>query len=55
MSFFLNLGSRSGQAAADQSISESCDQNQNSPITTSGAISSPIVSGINLGACLNIN
>jgi hypothetical protein len=42
-------------AAADQRISETCDQNQNSPVTTSGAISPPIASGINLGACLNLN
>ena len=42
-------------SAADQSISESCHQNQNAPVTTAGAISPPIASGINLGACLNVN
>ena len=52
-----NFGSsRNGQtAAADQSISESCDQNQNSPVTTGGAVSPPILSGINLGLCVNAN
>ncbi len=51
-----NFGSRSGQtAAADQSISESCDTNQNSPVTTSGFLSPQIASGINVGACLNLN
>src|SRR4051812_15498158 len=44
-----------GRAAADQSISESCDQNQNSPVTTAGFLSPPIASGINVGACLNLN
>ena len=44
-----------GHAAADQSISESCDTNQNSPVTTSGGISPPILSGINLGLCVNAN
>jgi len=42
-------------SAVDQSISESCDQNQNSPISTSGFLSPPIASGINVGACLNLN
>ena len=42
-------------ATASQSISETCDQNQNSPVTTAGAISPPILSGINVGACLNLN
>lgn len=51
-----NFGSRNGQtAAADQSISESCDQNQNAPVTTAGAVSPPILSGNNLGLCVNLN
>jgi hypothetical protein len=53
---FSNFGKGSGQtAAADQSIDESCDQNQNSPVTTSGLISPPVLSGINLGLCVNAN
>ena len=42
-------------ATSSQSISETCDQNHNSPVTTAGAISPPIASGINVGACLNLN
>ena len=42
-------------ATASQSISETCDQNQNSPVTTAGAISPPILSGIDLGLCVNAN
>ena len=40
---------------ASQSIAETCDQNQNSPVTTGGAVSPPILSGINLGLCVNAN
>ena len=49
---FANDGKSS---TSSQSISESCDQNQNAPVTTAGFLSPPIASGINLGACLNIN
>ena len=53
---FTSFGGRDGQtSASDQSIGQSCDQNQNSPVTTAGAISPPIASGINVGACLNLN
>jgi len=38
-----------------QSISEACQQDQNSPVTTAGAISPPSLSGINVAACVNAN
>jgi len=40
---------------ASQSIAETCDQNQKAPVTTAGAISPPILSGINAGICVNLN
>ena len=53
---FTGFGGRDGQtSASDQSIGQSCDQNQNSPVTTAGAISPPILSGINAGLCVNAN
>jgi|SRR4051794_35268735 hypothetical protein len=48
-------GSKGQTATSDQSIAQSCDQNQNSPVTTGGAVSPPILSGINLGLCVNAN
>src|SRR3954465_10423639 len=50
-----SFGSDGKTATSSQSISESCDQNQKAPVTTAGAISPPIASGINVGACLNLN
>ena len=41
--------------STSQSISQPCEQSQNSPVTTTGAISPPILSGINVGACVNAN
>jgi hypothetical protein len=38
-----------------QSISQACQQDQNNPVTTAGAISPPILSGINVAACVNAN
>ena len=43
------------KAKVGQSISEACDQDQNAPVTTAGGISPPILSGINLGLCVNAN
>ena len=43
------------KAKFKQSISEACQQDQNSPVTTAGAISPPIAAGINAGICLNLN
>jgi hypothetical protein len=42
-------------AQLSQSIAETCDQNQKAPVTTAGAISPPILSGINAGLCVNAN
>jgi|SRR3954465_1973009 hypothetical protein len=50
-----SFGNDGKTATSSQSISESCDQNQKAPVTTAGAISPPIASGINVGACLNLN
>jgi hypothetical protein len=43
------------KAKFKQSISQACDQSQNNPVTTAGAISPPILSGINVAACVNAN
>ena len=43
------------KAKVSQSVSEACSQDQNSPVATAGGISPPILSGINLGACINVN
>ena len=43
------------RSAADQSITETCDQNQKSSVTTAGFLSPPIASGNNVDACLNFN
>ena len=40
---------------ASQNIAETCDHNQKAPVTTAGAISPPILSGINAGICVNLN
>jgi hypothetical protein len=42
-------------AQVSQSIAETCDQDQKAPVTTAGAISPPILSGINAGICVNLN
>ena len=42
-------------SSTSQSISQACDQSQNAPVTTTGAVSPPIASGINIGACVNAN
>ncbi|HEY0579904.1 MAG TPA: hypothetical protein VGC75_04285, partial [Candidatus Nitrosocosmicus sp.] len=43
------------KATVGQSVSEACSQDQNAPVTTAGGISPPILSGINLGLCVNAN
>ena len=43
------------KAKFHQSISQACQQDQNNPVTTAGAISPPILSGINVAACVNAN
>ena len=43
------------KAKFKQSISQACDQSQNAPVTTAGAVSPPVLSGINIGACVNAN
>ena len=43
------------KAVNKQSISQACDQDQSAPVTTAGAISPPILAGINAGLCLNLN
>jgi hypothetical protein len=46
---------KSKKVHVKQSISQACDQDQRAPVATSGAISPPILSGINIGACVNAN
>jgi hypothetical protein len=43
------------KAKVKQSISEACDQSQNSPVLTAGAGSPSVASGINVGLCVNAN
>ena len=51
-----NLAFATGKKAKfKQSISEACQQDQNSPVTTAGAVSPPVLSGINVGLCVNAN
>src|ERR687889_926076 len=50
-----NSVSAKKNSQVSQSIAETCDQNQNAPVLTSGAISPPILSGINAGICVNLN
>ena len=42
-------------SSTSQSISQACQQDQNAPVTTAGAVSPPVLSGINIGACVNAN
>ena len=43
------------KAKVKQSIDVACQQDQNAPVQTAGGISPPILSGINLGLCVNAN
>jgi hypothetical protein len=40
---------------ASQSIGQNCSQHQKSSVVTAGAISPPILSGNNIGLCVNLN
>ena len=43
------------KAKFKQSIDLACQEDQNAPVTTAGAVSPSLLSGINAGVCVNLN